>query len=526
MVVSAQELASAAGMAVLAKGGNAVDAAVAVGFALAVVYPEAGNIGGGGYMTIVKRDGTREVIDFREKAPLRATREMYGDSVGDKSVNGPLAAGVPGTVAGLLLAHERHGRLKREMLLQPAIDLAEKGFRVSEEVAQSFAWYAEDLRQFPSTMEVFWKDTSFVEEGDTLRQPDLAATLRRIQRSGRDGFYRDTTARLVAEAMRQGGGIMTEEDLERYGAEPHDPLVGRYRGYEVVCPPPSSSGGMCLLELLNLAEGYDLTSMGFHSSRSVHALCESMKRVYADRATYMGDANFYDVPVDRLIDKQYAAQRRKEIDSSKAAPADVVHAGDISEGNHTTHYCVADAEGNVVATTYTINDLFGSKVVVKGAGFFLNDEMDDFSLRPGVPNMYGLVGGEANAIAPEKRPLSSMTPVVLLRDGKPVLVAGARGGGRIITAVFQTIVNIVDYGMDVQEAVDQPRFHHQWKPDVLKFERFALSDDVVRRLAAMGHVVEEDEESFGALQAIALDPEKGLLFGASDPREGGYPLGY
>lgn len=528
MSVSAHPLASAIGTDMLQRGGNSVDASVAIGFALAVVYPEAGNIGGGGFMTIRRADGKSEVIDFREKAPAASTRDMYLDSLGemtDKSIHGHLSAGVPGSVAGLLLAHERHGVLKRSDVMEPAIKLAEQGFVLRERDAAPFQWYDQELRMFPSTRKAFLRDTAFLMEGDTLRQPELAATLRRIKDKGAEGFYSGETARLIVEEMKRGGGIMTAEDLGAYRAVVREPVRGSYRGYEIIAPPPPSSGGLCLIEALNILEGYDLAAMGFHSSRSVHVIVETLKRVYADRASLMGDDDFGPVPSAGLLSKEYADGRRNEIDSTRAAVAGSVRDGaSYFEGDHTTHFSVIDSAGMVVSTTTTLNDLYGSKVVVDGAGFFLNDEMDDFSGKPGVPNVYGLPGGDANSIEPHKRPLSSMTPTIVLKDGKPVLVLGARGGPRIITAVLQVILNVIDYRMKIQEAVDMPRFHHQWLPDTIVAERYALVQDVQDRLVSMGHSIREGGS--GQLEVIFIDRERGLIFGAPDPREQGAAVGY
>ena len=530
MVVTAHRLASEAGVEILKQGGNAVDAAVAVGFALAVVFPEAGNIGGGGFMLVRLHDGKSAVIDFREKAPQRATRTMYLDSLGnvtDKSVEGYLAVGVPGTVAGLVKAIEEFGTMKLANVIQPAIRLAEQGFAVDDRLASSFQDYKDKLLAYPSTVKAFTKNGALFFEGDTLKQPDLAETLRRIQKDGNDGFYRGQTARLIVDEMQHGRGLVTYDDLKGYEAVVREPLRGIYRGYEIIAPPPPSSGGLCLFELLNIVEGYDVGSMGFHSSRSVHVMAEAMKRVYADRTEFLGDPEFVNVPVDILSSKKYAERRRKEIDTLHATSSEAVHHGVVaSEGDHTTHYNVIDREGNVVATTYTLNDLFGNKVVVGGAGFFLNDEMDDFSSKPGVPNIYGLIGSEANAIAPQKRMLSSMCPTIIVKDGKPIAAFGARGGSRIITTVFEVIVNLIDFNMNIQDAVDYPRFHHQWLPDQLLVEKFCLPADVVQNLQLLGHAVVENKPATGQLEALFVDEKTGYFIGAPDPREGGVAVGY
>lgn len=531
MVVSADRLASQVGVDILRRGGNAVDAAVAVGFTLSVVYPEAGNIGGGGFMLIRKHDGTAIAIDFREKAPGHATEKMYLDSLGnvtDKSVDGQLAVGVPGTVAGFVKALDEFGTMKLADVIQPAIDLAENGYPVDYRLAGSFEDYKESLMKFPSTVKAFTRNGQLYSEGDELRQPELAATLRRIQKHGREGFYEGETAQRIVDEIQRGGGILTLDDLRNYRAEKRNGLQFSYRNYEIVSMPPPSSGGICLAELFKLVEGFDLSSMGSHSSQSVHVMTEAMKRVYADRAEYMGDPDQVEVPVEKLVSKTYADRRRKEIDLQHASQSSLVKYGDLqaAESDNTTHYCVIDKDGNAVSTTYTLNDLFGSKVVVDGAGFFLNDEMDDFSSKPGAPNVYGLIGGYANAIAPNKRMLSSMSPTILLKDHKPVMILGARGGSRIITSVFEAIVNIVDFGMNGQEAVDQPRFHHQWLPDTLMYEKNCLPADVVENLERRGHIAREKQGATGQLEAIYIDNEKGIIYGAPDPREGGVAIGY
>lgn len=529
MVVSAHELASKAGIEIMKKGGNAIDAAVAVGFALAVVFPQAGNIGGGGFMVIRTREGREAAIDFREKAPYGAYRTMYIDSAGavtDRSVNGHRSCGVPGTVAGLLEALSLYGTMHLADVIQPAIDLAEKGFVVDSRLAQDLENYRDLLMPYPSTVKVFSRGDGFCREGDTLRLPDLASTLRRIQLGGAEGFYRGATARLITEEMRRGAGLITEEDLRNYRVIPRTPLRGSYRGYTIISMPLPTSGGVCLVGMLNILEQYDLASMGFHSSRSVHIIAEAMKRVYADRAEFMGDPDFVRAPEAALLAKDYARRRAQEIDTLKATPSSSVFSGKylLKDQDHTTHYVVADPSGAVVSTTYTLNDLFGSKVIVEGAGFFLNDEMDDFSVKPGVPNNYGLIGGSANAIEGDKRPLSSMTPVIVLKQDKPYFVLGARGGSRIITTVLEAIVNVVDYGMDAQEAVLAKRFHHQWLPDEIQYEKFCLPEDVLANLRAKGHVLRETGSATGEIEALMID--SGWIEGAPDPREGGVAVGY
>jgi gamma-glutamyltranspeptidase/glutathione hydrolase len=507
-------------------GGNAVDAAVAVGFALAVTFPEAGNIGGGGFMLIRMPDGTARSIDFRETAPLKATPGMYGSLPG-KSVDGSLAAGTPGTVAGFLLALDRFGSMDRRELLAPAIGLAERGVRVDPRTAESLVDYDSSLSSFPSTASIYFRDGVPLRAGELLLQPDLAATLRRIADSGAAGFYGGRTAELIAAQMKAGGGIITAKDLEAYRAVERTPLRGSYRGYTIDAMGPPSSGGICLLQALGLIEPYDIASLGFHSTTSVHLIAEAMKRAFSLRASYLGDADFVEVPVDRLL----SAARRPPgggIDPRRAARPDSIkgYPWVPREGTQTTHFSVVDSRGMAVAVTYTLNDLFGNKEIVKGAGFFLNDQMDDFVTVPGEPNMYGLVGGPENMIEPGKRPLSSMCPTIVSKDGKPVFILGARGGSRIITAVLQCVLNLVDYGLSPAQAVRARRFHHQWSPDVLSFERDAFSPAVADGLARLGHRLGVKPSSVGAVEAIFIDPVTGAFTGVPDPREGGVAAGY
>ncbi|MDI6766015.1 MAG: gamma-glutamyltransferase [Bacteroidota bacterium] len=531
MVVSAHHLASEVGVEIMKNGGNAVDAAVAVGFALAVVFPEAGNIGGGGFMLIRKNDGEAVCIDFREKAPKSAWRDMYLDGTGNISKNavrGHLSVGVPGTVAGLLKALDEFGTMRLKDIIQPAIDLAKNGFVVDHNLSENLKDYEKDLREYESTVETFFNNGQLYIEGDTLRQPQLARTLERIQKHGANDFYQGETAQLIIEEVKKGGGLITEEDLENYQAVIRKPLTGTYRDYEIISIPPPSSGGLCLLELLNILEIYDLGLLGYRSSRSVHIMVEAMKQVYADRAEFMGDPEFISIPIETLISKEYANERRKEIDTSRAKPSSFVTSGKklVNEPQHTTHYSVVDSFGNCVSVTYTLNDLFGSQVVVDGAGFFLNNEMDDFSSKPGVPNSYGLIGSYANSIEGGKRPLSSMTPTIVLKDGKPIMILGARGGSRIITAVLQIVINVIDYGMNIRDAVNFPRFHHQWLPDELIYEKYSLPDDVLQNLRTKGHTVKEVKSKIGALEVIFIDQNTGWIYGAPDQREGGTAVGF
>ncbi len=532
IVGSTETHASAAGIEVLRAGGNAVDAAVAVGFALAVTHPEAGNLGGGGFMVIRFADGKATSIDYREVAPARATRDMFldeqGNAVADRSRVGPLAAGVPGSVAGLLHAHKQYGRLPLSRVMAPAIALARDGFVVSLEMARSFQAAAGKLSKFPATVAAFFgSDGIPPAEGDRLVQPDLAKTLTLIARSGADAFYRGPIAELITREMQASGGLIVRSDLERYAPKERAPVTGTFRDYQIVSMPPPSSGGVALIELLNILEGFPLASYGQNASRTIHLMVEAERRVYADRSQWLGDPEFFPVPVPGLLSKAYASSLRNTISETRATPSSSIQAGQPREYEHseTTHYSVVDADGNAVSTTTTLNGAYGNGQVVAGAGFLLNNEMDDFSAKPGSPNMFGLLGGEANAVAPGKRMLSSMTPTIVAKDGRTVLVLGSPGGGRIITTVLQVLLNVVEFGMDVQEAVDAPRFHHQWYPDSVMIEKQGFSADVVTALAALGHGVEVVSD-MGDVHAIQIDPATGLRLGASDPRSDGMTLGY
>jgi len=531
MVVSSDSLATQVGVEILKKGGNAVDAAVAVGFALAVTYPQAGNIGGGGFMVIRMANGETVTIDFREKAPMKASENMFldenGNFVPEKSQVGHLSVGVPGSVAGLLLALEKYGTMSRREVLKPAIELAEKGFIVNEGLANAFKNAFEHFKKFPSTMRYFSKNGQPYSAGDRLVQKDLAKVLKLIRDKGRDGFYKGKVADLIVDEMKRGGGLITYEDLENYQPVLRKPVVGNYRGYEIISMGPPSSGGVCLIELLNILENFDLKKYGFGSSYTIHYLVEAMKRVYADRAEYLGDPDFVQIPLDKLLSKEYAKELASEIDTFYATPSSRIirSVSPTSEGVHTTHYSVVDRWGNVVAVTTTINSYFGSMVAVDGAGFFLNNEMDDFSAKPGAPNQFGLLGSKANSIQPGKRMLSSMTPTIVLKNGKPFLVLGSPGGSTIITSVLQVILNVVDFGMNIQEAVDSPRIHHQWYPDQIFFERRGLPRDVIENLERRGHKLVERAGYQGEVQAILID-ENGVKYGAVDPRGYGLAMGY
>jgi gamma-glutamyltranspeptidase/glutathione hydrolase len=536
MAVSVSEIASRIGADVMKKGGNAVDAAVAIGFALAVTWPSAGNIGGGGFMLVRLADGTSEAIDYRERAPLKATRDMYLDAQGNVikglSTQGYKAVGVPGTVAGLALAHQRYGKLKWAELVEPARKLAAEGFEVSYHLAKNLGAKStsDRMQPFEDSRRIFQRNGRFYEPGELFVQPELAGTLARIRDNPRD-FYEGDTARLLVEAMKGNGGIITMDDLRSYRPAIRKPLRGTYRGYEIITMPPPSSGGICLLEMLNMLEPYDLGSMGWHSSRHVHTMVEVMRRAFADRAEFLGDTDFVaNVPVNALISRAYADERRKSIDPEHASTSKGTPAG-TPEKTQTTHFTVIDQDGNVVTNTYTLNDGFGSGVTVRGAGFLLNDEMDDFAARPGVPNDFELIQGEANAIAPKKRPLSSMTPTIVLKDGKVFFAIGSPGGPTIINTVLHVITNVIDFGMTLQQAVDAPRFHHQWLPDQIYWELLDLQADTRATLEKMGHKFREkpgfsDLDSIGDAHGVMIDPATGLRLGAADPRRGGMAVGW
>jgi gamma-glutamyltranspeptidase/glutathione hydrolase len=532
IVGSTEAHASAAGLEVLRAGGNAIDAAVAVGFALAVTHPEAGNLGGGGFMVIRLAGGRATTIDYRELAPASATRDMFldeqGNAVAERSRMGPLAAGVPGSVAGLLHAQKTYGRLPLAKVMAPAIALAHDGFDVSREMAASFQSASAKLSKFPSSVAVFFgSDGTPPAEGERLVQPDLAQTLTLIAHGGTDAFYRGPIADLIAREMEKSGGLISRTDLAAYAPKERAPVTGTFRGYGIVSMPPPSSGGVALVELLNILEGFPLATYGQNASRTMHLMVEAERRVYADRSEWLGDPEFFQVPLPGLLSKAYAAALRDGISETRATPSSAIQAGQPRQYEHseTTHYSVVDADGNAVSTTTTLNGAYGNGQVVSGAGFLLNNEMDDFSAKPGSPNMFGLLGGEANAIAPGKRMLSSMTPTIVTKDGRTVLVLGSPGGGRIITTVLQVLLNVLEFGMDVQEAVDAPRFHHQWYPDSVMIEKQGFSADVVTALSALGHRVDVVSD-MGDVHAIQIDPATGLRLGASDPRSDGVTLGY
>ncbi len=517
MVVTAQHLASQVGVDVLKSGGNAVDAAVAVGYALAVVYPTAGNLGGGGFMTIRLKDGKTAFLDFRERAPLASTKTMYldkdGNPVPGASTDGYLAVGVPGSVAGLETAREKYGTKKREDLLAPAIDLATKGFVLEPGDIASFADGNDMLAKDPAAAKIFLKDGKPLELGARLVQADLGKSLTAISENGTDAFYKGEIADLIVKASAAGGGILAKEDFERYQVRELEPVKCTYRGYEIASSPPPSSGGLIICEILNVLEGYPISYLGYGSAETVRLMVEAMRHAYVDRNTALGDPDFVDNPVARLTSKAYAEEIRSRIDPYRAGISKSLKVEGGAESKETTHYSIIDKDGNAVAVTYTLNGSFGIGKVAEGTGILLNNEMDDFTIKPGVPNLYGLVQGEANAIEPRKSPLSSMSPTIVSKDGKPFMVIGSPGGSRIITITLEAIMNVVDHGMDLQEAIDAPRIHHQWLPDKVYMEPRALSPDTLRLLAGMGY-------------DVGIDPDwtiwgeaAGILVGGRDLKE-------
>lgn len=532
MVVAGEPKAAEIGLSVLREGGNAVDAAVTIGFAMAVTYPRAGNIGGGGFMLIRSaKTGRIIAVDYREKAPALAHRDMFLDEKGNPDLErarfSHLAAGVPGTVAGLALALERYGTITLKEALAPAVRLAEEGFEVSLEFSNSIKRHSRRLMTWASSKAVFFKpDGSFYEPGDLLVQKDLAKTLRAIADKGAKAFYEGEVGGLIVREMKTHGGLLAREDLANYKPVVRKPVHGTYRGYDIYSMPPPSSGGVHIIEILNVLEGYDIGSLGHNSAKTIHLMAEAMKRAYADRSRYLGDPDFVQVPAEGLISKGYAADLRKQINRSRASMSEDISPGMPPgyESDETTHYSVIDQEGNAVSNTYTLNFSFGSGIVVSGAGFLLNNEMDDFSAKPGIPNAYGLTGGVANAIEPNKRMLSSMSPTILLKGGMPFMVTGSPGGSAIITTTLQVIMNVIDHKMNIQEAVNAPRIHHQWRPDQIRMEK-GISPDTVRILTEMGHKMFL-EEAMGAASSILADHAQGSLHGASDPRRQGLATGY
>jgi gamma-glutamyltranspeptidase/glutathione hydrolase len=530
MVVSQQRLASQVGDAILRQGGNAIDAAVAVGYALAVTDPCCGNLGGGGFALIRLADGSEAFLNFRETAPAAATPGMFLDGRGEPiarlSLTGYLAAGVPGTVAGLEAMREKFATMPREALIAPAIDLAEKGFVLEQGDVDLLNYSTGYFELQPNVATIFLTNGAAKRAGETLLQRDLGSTLRQIAAGGVDAFYRGPVAAEVVAASKANGGIFSTEDFAKYQVEWANPVRCTYRGYTIVSAPPPSSGGTALCEILNILEGYPMHELGFHSAHAVHFMVEAMRHTFLDRNALLGDPAFVANPLNRLLSKDYAAQVRATIPPEQAMPSNRLTIGVAPhEGSETTHYSVVDAAGNAVAVTYTINGLFGAKVIAGNTGFFLNDEMDDFATKPGAANMFGLVQGQNNAIAPGKRPLSSMSPTIVLRDNQPFLVTGSPGGPRIITVTLETILNVIDYGMSVQAAVDAPRIHHQWLPDEVEVEPFGLSPDTEALLRSWGYTL-HDQGPWGAAESIFVAPgaltgvrrDEPILFGANDNR--------
>ncbi|NKJ33662.1 gamma-glutamyltransferase [Rhizobium sp. SG570] len=495
MVVTAQHLATDVGVQVLKSGGNAVDAAVAVGYALAVVYPTAGNIGGGGFMTIRLRDGKTTFLDFRERAPLAATKGMYLDDKGNvvkgASTDGYLAVGVPGSVMGFEMAREKYGTKSRQDLMAPAIRYAKEGFTLNQADAAELNGGKKWLARDPATAAIFTKvDGTPFATGDKLTQPDLANALSGISEQGPDGFYKGPIANAIVKASQDKGGILANQDFEQYKVRELDPVKCDYRGYEIISSPPPSSGGIIICEILNVLEGYPLSYTGYASADTVHFMTEAMRYAYVDRNSALGDPDFVDNPVSKLLDKDYAKKIRDSINPYKAGISKDLMPKGLGESHETTHYSIIDNDGNAVAVTYTLNGSFGAGVVAPGTGILLNNEMDDFTSKPGVPNLYGLVQGEANAIQPNKTPLSSMSPTIIAKDGKPFMVIGSPGGSRIITITLEAIINVIDFGMNIQQAIDAPRIHHQWLPDKIYTEPYALSPDTMKLLAGMGYTIQ------------------------------------
>jgi gamma-glutamyltranspeptidase/glutathione hydrolase len=539
MVASVHELASRAGIEMMRAGGNAVDAAVATGFALAVVHPQAGNLGGGGFMLFRTASGEAHFIDFREKAPAAATETMYLDAQGNvipgASTVGYKSIGVPGSVAGLVYAEKKYGKLTLEKVMAPAIRLAREGFPLAWEDAEDLK--DEDLAKFGESKRIFQRDGKYYQPGEVFKQPELAQTLERIANNP-DDFYHGAMARELAAAVQKGGGLITAADLASYEVKEREPIRGTYRGYDILSAPPPSSGGVALVEILNILEGYDLAKLGNRSAASIHLTVEAFRRAFYDRAEFLGDPDFANVPVPQLVDKRYAEAWRKSIDPAHASvskdlkrPANFGELERVArkpvpvrEPENTTHYSVVDSEGNAVAVTTTLNDSFGSRVTAGDLGFLLNDEMDDFAAKQGVPNIYGLIQGPANAIGPGKRPLSAMTPTIVLKDGKLFMVLGSPGGPTIITTVANILMGVIDYGLDIQEAVNAPRFHHQWLPDAIGVED-RLSPDTMNLLRSRGHKINVGH-FWGDGECIMVDPKTGERLGASDGRNNGKAVGY
>jgi gamma-glutamyltranspeptidase / glutathione hydrolase len=535
MVSSVSEIASQIGVDILKRGGNAVDAAVAVGLALAIVWPSAGNLGGGGFMVIRLAGGKATVIDYREMAPAAAHRNVYLDDKGnyikESSTYGHRAAAVPGTVAGLAYALEKYGKLSWADVAEPARKLAADGFPVWYQLERSLKNASEGLSRSPETERIFLRDGKPYETGEIFKQPELAAVFERMIKDGPREFYQGETANLIEASMKRAGNgkpWMTVEDLKNYKPVEREPLRSKYRGHEIITMPPPSSGGVALIQMLNILERYDLKSMGAGSSKAIHLMVEAMRRAFADRAHYLGDPDFVKVPVAGLTSTKYADKLAKTIGLTRASESRKIDHGDPlpHESEETTHFTVVDKDGNVVSNTYTINDSFGNKITVEGAGFLLNNEMDDFAPKPGSPNFYRLIQGEANAVAARKRPLSSMTPTIVLKDDKVWFAVGSPGGPTIINTVMQVIINIIDHGMNVQHAIDYPRVHHQWMPDEIRYEPFGLSPDTINKLKEMGHKFQESPRNMGDAQAVMIEDKTGVRLGGTDSRLDGRSVGY
>ncbi|WP_291096064.1 MULTISPECIES: gamma-glutamyltransferase [unclassified Empedobacter] len=528
-VVTAHPEASKVGVEILKKGGNAIDAAIAVQFALAVVYPNAGNIGGGGFLVYRDAKGKTDALDYREKAPLKASEDMYwdknGNAITDLSLYGQFAAGVPGTVDGMVKAHEKYGKLNWKELVQPAISLAQKGFKITKQQASELTNKHNDFVKYNSKTNALTSKSSW-KEGDLLVQKELANTLKLIQQKGRAGFYEGKTADLIVKEMKRGNGIISHEDLKQYQSVWRTPVSGNYKGLKVISMPPPSSGGIALVSLFQSIEDYPINKWGFQADSTIQVMVEAERRVYADRAEHLGDPDFIKVPQKQLLDKSYNVNRMKDFSFDKATLSSAIKAGEIigKESMETTHYVIVDKDGNAASVTTTLNNSYGSLVVVEGAGFLLNDEMDDFSVKPGTPNLYGLVGGKANAIEPSKRMLSSMTPSILEKDGKLFMVVGTPGGSTIITSVFQAILNVVDFGMTMQEAVAAPRFHHQWLPDQIDYEPNAISENVRESLKQKGYTLKE-RKPYGRVEGILVNTN-GTYQAGADPRGDDKAVGY
>ena len=530
MVSSRSDIASEVGSEIMARGGNAIDAAVATGFALAVTYPSAGNLGGGGFMVIYPANGDVVTLDYREKAPAAAHRDMFLDAEGnvdrDLAVNSRQSAGVPGSVAGLLEALEKYGTMTPAEVIAPAIRLAEEGFVLNNDLASQFRGNMNSFRRYPASMAVFTRDGTPYESGHLWRQPDLAKTLKAIAEQGRNGFYTGPVADFIVSDMAANNGLITHADLQNYEPVWREPVHGAYRGYDIWSMPAPSSGGVLLVQMLNMLEPYALNELGWGSKETLHLMIEAQRRAYADRAEFLGDPDFVEVPSAMLTSKAYALTRFSSFDPAQASLSENIAAGPWPEESpQTTHYSVMDNQGNGVSVTTTLNRSYGNKIVVPGAGFLLNNEMDDFSSKPDAPNSYGLIGREANEIQPGKRMLSSMTPTVVSKDGVPVLLTGSPGGSTIINTVFQVVLNFIDHGMSVEQAVASPRIHHQWLPDVVRYENGAMTEAVEAELESMGHQG-LNGSPFPIGDANSISYRNGLIEGVSDPRNEGGVAGF